>query len=516
MNPYRHDIFLQGMLQQPERYIGRREELEELLSRVSDSRPAAISLVGLRGLGKSSLLQTLASNPGTHEHFRQNIGLRFRNDPASLLFSFVEGELRPPDGTIAEFLVALLFRSVLHSLAELLELEDARLLPLERIVARRYHVRELRQVAQEQVEAARAEDDDDTLRHDFLRTLGRSNHDRLTSLLERLDGWGLRVIFLMDDFDQLARSLDNESSNMLRTLIPYASMVIATQQPLSEMVAAHIAESPFFNLLEKLDMVSLPYLSPEEARRLVLEPPTWQAATSQFRFSDNDVAFILELTGLHPDVIRATCEDLFNRLRRRSATPDADLIAPDEQPYLRIDLRRQFADSFAVLWRHRLNDEERQTLADFARADKQGSRYPARPPASALHSLIKRGYLVYEEGRYRVFAGFFRDYLLEQLGDALPVVGSEAALPNLPELTDLETRLLELLAAGGGEIVERNEIIVQLYGRRAVATDEERASAANRLDVLVSRLRGKLKNDPRQIENVRGQGYRLARRAGRG
>ena len=86
MNPYDYETFLNAMLARPERFIGPREELEQVLVRVSDDRPAAVLLVGPWGVGKSFLLQLLARNREVLQHFRAMLGPPFHAAPERLLF----------------------------------------------------------------------------------------------------------------------------------------------------------------------------------------------------------------------------------------------------------------------------------------------------------------------------------------------------------------------------------------------------------------------------------------------
>ncbi len=75
------------------------------------------------------------------------------------------------------------------------------------------------------------------------------------------------------------------------------------------------------------------------------------------------------------------------------------------------------------------------------------------------------------------------------------------------QLTDLEQKLLLILSERQGATVERDEIIAELYGVRPA--DGDPRTHYSRLDALIFRLRGKLEDEPQQIESIRGQGYRL-------
>ncbi len=105
--------------------------------------------------------------------------------------------------------------------------------------------------------------------------------DALLALLGRLDAWGLRVIFLIDDFDRVTPALKRADFDHLRALLMAASLVIVTRKALSKLVPAEVQTSPFFNLVQRLDLRSLYFWPPEEARRMITEPPKW--LTPQFR-----------------------------------------------------------------------------------------------------------------------------------------------------------------------------------------------------------------------------------------
>jgi hypothetical protein len=231
---------------------------------------------------------------------------------------------------------------------------------------------------------------------------------------------------------------------------------------------------------------------------MITEPPKW-IKEAPIRFSDSDVDFILSMTGLQPDLIQRSCEELYMRYARRAPAPGANVLLPAERLFVRAQLGALFADSFAALW-HRLSEGERDTLREIVE-----DRVTIEDTLTlALNAVINMGYVVCDQGRYRLFSGLFGDYVLEKTG----------ALPNLTpapvraQLTDLEKRLLEILAARQGQTVDRDEIIAALYPDIKTTNDNARLYQS-RLDALIFRLRGKLESEARQIESIRGQGYRL-------
>src|SRR5262245_17274552 len=165
MNPYRRDTLLAGMLRQEDRFIGLRDELEWVLARISEIRPSAVSLVGPVGVGKSFLLMYLADRQGARRAFRHAIGERLSDDPDRLLFVRLDFEDVALGRRAGPHLLEVLYQETLERLAELLDLPDACLLPLDRLPDGRVaSVAALRAQAQRQLAHAREEDDDSALR----------------------------------------------------------------------------------------------------------------------------------------------------------------------------------------------------------------------------------------------------------------------------------------------------------------------------------------------------------------
>ncbi len=502
MNPYRYDIFFNAMLDRTERFIGLHEELEGLLARVSGTRPAAISLVGPWGIGKSFNLRFLADPRGARRVFAHALGERFRSDPDRLCFVLLDLEQHSsPEETAQQFL-DLLYTQLLGHLAELFAIPDARLLPLEQLPREAQRsVADLRGLVQRRLTQTLEEADTTELYERFDAFLGATLPERLLTLLRQLAGWGLRIVFLIDNFDTIAPQLDQADFDHLRTILASASMVIATRQALSRLVTDAAQSSPFFNLLEKLNLMSLHFLSQAEAQRLIIEPPSWFEASADVVFSPADVAFILELTGTHPDIVRASCEFLFTWIRRNKNLAPPDLVPPAEYPYLRARLRALFADSFAVLW-HRLEPDERAELQRIASSSTGASTLP-QMSITVLGKLIERGYVVSDQGHYRLFSGLFQDYVQEQMGS----VPTTELPPLKTTLTDLEQKFLDLLREQPGQVVDRDLIVRSLYAVNA--GENNLKSYYSRLDALIFRLRNKLEGESLIIENFRGQGYRL-------
>ncbi len=71
------------------------------------------------------------------------------------------------------------------------------------------------------------------------------------------------------------------------------------------------------------------------------------------------------------------------------------------------------------------------------------------------------------------------------------------------ELSDKESKLLEIFATQQNQLIERDRLLKEVWEDDGIFT-------ARSLDMFVSKLRKKLKNDPSiQITSVYGKGYKL-------
>ena len=75
------------------------------------------------------------------------------------------------------------------------------------------------------------------------------------------------------------------------------------------------------------------------------------------------------------------------------------------------------------------------------------------------------------------------------------------------EMTTAEFDLLAVLVAGAGRVLSREQLMQQLHGTSWTVYDRS-------IDVLISRIRGKIEADPRRpmlLKTVRGVGYQFVR-----
>lgn len=202
-------------------------------------------------------------------------------------------------------------------------------------------------------------------------------------------------------------------------------------------------------------------------------------------------------------------------------------------------LQKLFED---IYWRF-LNDQERQVLMLLAQHEEARS-VPDELLRAAIR-LVRREYLLEDEGRYSLRVGLMRAWLqawkdfpfelerLQSLG--LQSESSETPTPKVfteivtkgicvdldtqrvyiegqpltKKLSHLQYKALTYLAERSGKVISKSEIATYIYpGER----DELAYAATERVYALINRLKhtlGKKPNGQEYLENVRGSGYRL-------
>ena len=205
----------------------------------------------------------------------------------------------------------------------------------------------------------------------------------------------------------------------------------------------------------------------------------------------------LEWSGRYPGLLSATLDALM-----ACAGP----VPPDPPALLRA--APALVEECRKIW-DGLAEDERRGLSRMALG--VGSPYGVE------ESLALKGLITAEPGNRAFVSPVFRAYADEH-GDVAPDtlwvdevtcvvwIGDK----QVANLTPLEFHLLRYLYRREGEVRTTGEILDALHPNEPGETDEK--SAANRLQVLVKRLRQKVEPNPQQpqyILSVRGLGYQL-------
>ncbi|HLZ60353.1 MAG TPA: ATP-binding protein [Ktedonosporobacter sp.] len=227
----------------------------------------------------------------------------------------------------------------------------------------------------------------------------RSADEEFQQILEQITEQGFHTVLLMDGFDSITRNkkFDPEFFSFLRACATAGrvSYVTASRAPLYEVCHHAIKESPFFNIF------STRYLEPltrDEARDLVMIP----SERAGYGFSETEMQWVLEMAGRHPFFIQRVCHILFEeksawddeRAPAEDTTDREDTINPqgvtcgprslrDVQRMVHAELRPHFEH----MW-ERLDEKEQQHLKDSVRGVGQ-SKMPELSESALFCQFVR-------------------------------------------------------------------------------------------------------------------------------
>jgi hypothetical protein len=180
------------------------------------------------------------------------------------------------------------------------------------------------------------------------------NEHQFSSLLDQISEQKFHTILLMDAFDNVTRNSNFDLSffSYLRSqaTLGKVSYVTATIAPLNKVCHNSIEESPFFNIFARH---ILQPLAPNDAYALATQPAT-QAGLS---FTEQEVACALDLSGYHPFFIQRVCYVLFEeKYRLQGAQVDCDhfttLAYAELEPYFESIWERLAPEQQEILKNH--------------------------------------------------------------------------------------------------------------------------------------------------------------------
>ena len=164
----------------------------------------------------------------------------------------------------------------------------------------------------------------------------------------RLNQQGITVVFLLDEFDCIARNdrLNMAFFSFLRYMATNygLSLVVVSHQRLGALCHADIVDSPFFNIFA---VITLGVLKENAARDLILIP-SQRAGRSLAPYAD----WALELAGTHPFFLQILCFYLIEGYRRGG---------PMDLGWVKDRFYQEAADHFAYAWEH-ADDATRQQM----------------------------------------------------------------------------------------------------------------------------------------------------------
>lgn len=359
-NPYLN----RSMIRSVGEFYGRRRELQRILSRVGAPTPQSVSLVGERRMGKSSLLWHLAQPEVHAAHLDEPDRYLF------LLLDFQGQQHLDQDGFCGVFMRHL-------------------------------------------AEAA----------GDRLRLGAGGGLDGVAAAVEAVDGAGLRLICLFDEFETVTRNdaFGPEFFGALRSLANAHSLAFVTACRCDLQSLCHsqqIRESPFFNIFAEVRVGPMP---DDEIAELIGAP----SAAAGVPLAPHEPA-LRRLGGNLPFFVQIACAAATESLGESGALDPAAL----EEAFL-----EEATPHFQYLWES-FSDAERAVVSAVAAGDRDAADRPEARP------LELQGYLLRRDGRPQLFSTAFARFAAQ---GSPPAAGrSTRESPPRPEVAppQVEVRLL--------------------------------------------------------------------------
>lgn len=309
-----------------------------------------------------------------------------------------------------------------------------------------------------------------------------------------------RVVLLLDEFDDLLRRLDARVFLNLRGLADQYGNALTYITATSHRLPLLRADvEPFYELFNYRTR----YLSPlttDEAEAYIREFGDELSVT----FDALDIGFIHRLADGHPGLLRALA-NLMADLTDQGVPGPAD---SHRQALVDLANDPNIQGECMAMW-NELFDNERDALAAVVAGQE---------PIEPALSYVRAKHLVHPADKgFQLLCPIFTDFVARerriQQGDKAGLrVDRERGDVYingrvLPPLTDLEYKLLALLNQRRGQIVDKYQIVENVWGEAYLDQVDD-----DRIERLVARVREKIEPDPRQprfLTTVRGRGYRL-------
>ena len=443
---------------QPDNVYGWKQEIASILQVVTASEPTSHAIYGMRAIGKSTLLKFLKDPNGARVHYADYFGGQFaRAGNSHLLWVYIDFHEFAQDDHI--------FYVMYENLYDELYAED--------------------RLSQIRVD----EPDRDLDKNKTARLLRRLLQDLKRSL-------HIRVVFMLDDFDipLLSEQIDPNDDRLLRTVSNEAALIIATDEPITEIdPKIRKEDSPLLGILRP-EPIGL--ISEQAARDLIWEP----AARAGVEFEEPEVNMLLKVGGRQPFLLIATCEVYFDM--RPELIEIEDAFA---QPAMVQQLQEQLVNRLLVLphvnnvlnlmWAK--NAKYQDTLIEMSQMGCKGVN-GTDAAALATRAMAFRDPQTHN---YHIFSELFADFVRKQANitknaQQAPEASLMLIINGLPPI---DRAVFEQLAQHRGEVCTFEDLL------QAVWVEGDGTKRA--LEAAVHRLRRAV---PRghEIKNVRGKGYK--------
>jgi transcriptional regulator with XRE-family HTH domain len=352
----------------PQRFFGRRHEVEQVFSRLRNAEFESSSLVGERRIGKTSLLKYLA-----HPVVRQSYGL----DPDNYLFIYIDLQI-VDEKTTSVRLWHWLLRQIASCCSD-------------------PHVKQLL----EEIQQTQSVD-----------------NFALEDVFDSIDAKEQYVVLLLDEFEHVTENPNFTAAFFygLRSLAihHHLSLITSSRRELIELCHSQaIRSSPFFNIFAN---INVGLFTKNEALDLLSQSLTGTG----IRFTDTEIETIFRLAGYHPYFLQIACSFLFDAYSKN--------LNPQERV---ISLHRAFREEagphLASYW-YNSDDQEKLVLTALTFLQEQcrlnGPAFSMRQlqelaagSSPTLARLEKRGLVVSTTDGCSLFNESFGEWIWHEITD---------------------------------------------------------------------------------------------------
>jgi hypothetical protein len=443
-------------------FYGRADEIVVILQVITAPHPTSQAIYGSRTIGKTTLLHYLKDPNGAVKTYHDFVHSAYQVGGGRYLhFIYINLNLFTPDDE--------LFFILMMSLENSVDEDDC---PIQDFNFAFY-------------------DDQMTKQH---------LHSILRDTLKKLDDMGVRVVFLLDDFDTAVMILTIEDDHLLRVLADIAPFIIATEKPIPELRPEIVETSPLLGILRPS---ALGLLSEESAKLLIKHP----AKNANIAISDDEALFLISIGGKHPFLLLSVCEFYFNMRRDYPDLPK--LIAQQDNR----NVKNQFISRLLNLTHVKtvlqrtwsgLSIEEQRVLLRIADENDNPKASDAILIAGRLVNKALAE-LDFQHGIYHVTGGLLQEYLSRYATTPpQPKISTQTMIAtNIKELiqslSPIDRNVFYYLVKNPNRVCTFDELL------DAVWTDTDKSKRA--LEAAIHRLRRHL-TDGEEIQNIRGRGYK--------
>jgi hypothetical protein len=452
-------------------YLGSNHILDVALDVVGSWHPASLEVVGLLGMGKTSLLRFISSSD-TLKKYSHHFDEPYKSDPYRLLpvlieFQYWNYEIDP---------LQYIFDCLQLSLKERVEMKGS----LE--IENHSHIEEIKAITKQQSTET---------------TIDIAS--QIINLLHILDSKQFRLVFLIDGFDEVLKQLrdkdryifDKEIVSRLRAWRSDSSFVICSETKLAD-VDGFVSS----NLFGLFDPVYITGLKDDECIRLLSLTKDPDQLTTHFPVKDID--FLTSQVGNHPYLLVLGGKLLWDIRDQYKILEKLEKPLDDIQKNILIEQIYTKAEyRFKIYW-DKLSWEEQLLLGRIAERESSPN---LTKNSMSLHKLLSTGLVLLDsKGGPVLFSALFQRFVKTQSKSVNISI-------NLPAKN--EQKLFLLLQRNCDRVCTFDEIAEEVWGIRSELTTN--SYPRKQVQVLVARLNKRLKNQKSEfiIRGVWNQGYKL-------